>query len=446
MNVKKNATIFTAVLLFSIFVPAFTALSSVYIERPAAHSALLIETESGTILHETNSDERHPADALARIMTLLLAAEAIESGYHYPDELVGGGDVSLRDLMHNAFVGGETEAAEMIAYAIGGNNDFVRLMNTRAREIGVTGTTFTNAHGDHDPGQYTTAYDQYLIFRAAMSFPHFAEIAGSAGASPMQNPGSVYHFIYSVAGTTSISYEGGYSFVGMAEQGGLELISVVLGSDIIALADGAFLMRNLSEAQRLFEWGFGNFSHRIILSPNEPIARAPVVNGAGADYVNMRAESYVQRVLHNSISYDDFERVISIHNVRAGERLYAPVSAGDVLGEIRLMRGNEYYGTVRLVAITNIDLHRFEFFRMQLLEVLGSTPARITLAVLIPICAGYAALVIRYNLKRRERLRNIEAKKKELLAQHKRGQRDHDERVQRDELIREMRQQQQRRR
>jgi len=387
-------------------------------------------------------------------MTLLLAVYAYETevvDLHELIEMTGaardglsasslsiaaGEEMTLLDLMYSAFIGGAPEAANMIAYTVsGGIDEFIALMNARAVELGARDTNFTNTHGQPAPGQYTTAYDMYLIFREAMTFTLFVEIAGThihttaatnrsdprrlVGTNPMLNSGSVYHFGYLRAGKTSSSYEGGYSLVSFAEMGELSLICVVLGSDVLPRPDGSMLMRNLSEARRLFDWGFSAFEWRAVLAAGELVGNAPVTHGAGADFVNLRPERPVTLLLESGVSNDAFTRTITLF-YDEDDPLIAPVSAGDVIGELRLTRDGVYIDTVRLVANTNIDLHRIEFIRMQVRAVFSSTAFRVIIISLILIVGGYIALVVRYNVLRRRRRQEIaEAKRKIIHDYHK---------------------------
>ena len=417
-----------------------------------ASAAILCEADSGMVLFERNMNVRHPADGLAKIMMLLIAAEACSEYEADPRrrvEMSGtawdnisansatigispGEEMPLLDLMYCAFVGGASEACNMVAEHIAGSVDaFVRKMNARAREIGCTNTNFSNANGQYSPSQYTTAQDQFYILREALSNPMFVEISGTyryavgetnmtdsrnlTSSNSMLNTSGKYYYGPCSSGVASATYEGGYSFAAFAEADGMALISVVLGSDIIILDDESTQMRNLTESRRLLEWGFSEFSWRTILSSSDLIAKAPIENGAGADFVNLRPETSIQLLLDNDIPLDSFVRTVKIYSVENDEPLVAPVSAGDVLGEVTLTRNNVRYGPVKLVANTNVELHRLVFIKMRILEVLAGKTARIVIVSLIALVAIYVGLVVRYNIIRRKRIRRIKAAKKKLV-------------------------------
>ena len=357
----------------------------------SAAAALLADADSGMVLFEHNKSQRHPADALTKVATLLLAVSACETGavdrhdivemtesayYNIvamstTQNIVPGERMTLLDLMYCAYIGEANEACNLLAEHIAGDIPaFVASMNAYAMALGCQDTNFTNSNGQYDAQQYTTAMDQYTFFREAMKHPLFVEIVGTyryetsatnvsearrlTNTNEFLSPNSKYYYEACTAGKTSATYEGGYSFVSFAEAHDLTLISVVLGSDDVVLEDESIDMRNLSETRRLFDWGFSRFSWRTILSTTDFVAKAPIVNGEGSDYINLRPESSITLLLDNDITDEDFIRTITIYPVENREVLYAPVFAGDILGEVMLAYNGIEYGTVFLVAADSI--------------------------------------------------------------------------------------------
>ena len=425
-------------------------------ENVVAMSALLAEVDSGTVLFEFNMRRRHPADELTKIMTLLLAVTAIENGEANSTDTVvmtesawldlnsssaagsnpinPGEEMTLIDLMYSAYVGNISEACNMIAEYLSGSVDaFVERMNIRARDMGCDDTHFVNTHGQHNENQYTTARDLFIIFREAMSSPLFVEISSTyryttgetrsseprrlTSANSLLNQNGKYYYRHCIAGIPSNTYEGRLSFVGMAESDGLSLISVILGSDEIMNEDESYDLRNLTETRRLFEWGYANFGIRSIISSTELVARVPVAHGAGADFVNLRPESSIELLLDNEIPIEEFVRTIRIYSDENDEPLVAPIEAGDVLGEVTISRNGFEYDTILLVANTSIELHRFEYIRMQVAEALSTPMARNVIIALVILVAAYIALVIRYNVIRSKRLSAIKKAKDKLIEE-----------------------------
>lgn len=455
--------------------PALPAGAAAPFRDIVAASAMLVEADSGTVLFDHNMNRRHPADGFAKIMTLFLAADACvkdEADGEEPVEMTDsawlninansptmgispGEEMPLIDLMYCAYMGGAGEACNLIAEHLAGSvESFVRNMNETAKELGCKNTNFTNANGQYNIYQYTTAMDQFLIFREAMSNPLFAEISGSyrhtvdstnvseprnlVSSNSLLNTGGKYYYGPCTSGLASVTFEGGHSFIAFAESDELSLISIVLGSDVIFLEDESTQMRNLTEARRLFEWGFSQFGWRTVLLSGIPVDKAPILNGDGADSVNLCPETSIRLLLDNDVLDSDFKPEVTIYSVEPGEPLAAPVTAGEVLGEMiltRKVRANEVvlsgevnngvveYGPVLLLANTSVALHRLVFIKMQVLELLSSKPAKITIWVLSALVVLYVALVIRYNVLRQRRLYRIrEAKRK--LAEERRNSYD----------------------
>jgi len=422
----------------------------------AAESALLTEADSGIVLFEYKAGERQPVDALTKVMTLLLAVSACETGAVAADDLVTmsesawynvdslsttlnimpGEEMTFLDLMYCAFIGDANEACNLIAEHIAGSTDaFVTRMNARAKELGCDDTRYVNTHGRYHYLQLSTAQDQYIIYHEALSHPLFVEIAGAfryetegtedypprilTNSNMLLNQNSKYNYRPCTSGRTSATYEGGHSYIGFAEADGLSLIAVVLGSDEVMYEDESVDLRNFVEARRLFEWGFAEFSWRIILSPSDLVGRAPVTHGAGADYVILRPDSEIKLLVDNSIPNEEFIRNVKIYSTDNGDTLYAPITAGDVLGEVTVTRNGVNYGTVKLTASTDIELHRLQYIRMQASELFSSTIARRIMWVLFGLVALYLALVIRYNIVRIRRIRRIKTAKRRLAKERR---------------------------
>ena len=455
-KVKKHIVLLSLLMLLSLF-PATEAGAATPFSNLVAKSAILAEADSGAVLYSFNMRSKHPADSLSKVMTLLLVVTACENGIINENTLVEmtesahmdidsnstgqnilpGERMRIKDLLYCAYVGGDNAACNLLAERVAGSvANFVEMMNDRAVELGCEGTNFINPHGQYHAQQYTTAIDQFNIYREAMIHPLFAEISGTyrysveatnkadprrlISSNSLLNANGKYYLSTCLSGMTSATYEGGYSMAAYAEADDLSLIAVVLGSDDIILEDESSLLRNLSETRRLLEWGFTEFGWRTILSSDALIKKAEVAKGDGADYVNLRPESSITLLLDKDISLEDFVKTIIIYSDIDGEVLSAPITAGDVLGEVTISRNGVQYGPVLLLANTDIELHRLEYMKIQIAAMLSSSVAKVIIAVLVLLLVGYVALVIRYNMIRRMRKRRIKDVKEKLIAERKR--------------------------
>jgi D-alanyl-D-alanine carboxypeptidase (penicillin-binding protein 5/6) len=397
-KIKITAIFLIFAALMNIFAPAGRAAEP---EPFKAAAVFLAETTTGTVLYERNADERRAPDTLAKMMTLLLAAEAVERG-----ELASG---EVAENLFSAYVGSDDDACDAVATTVSGSVEaFVAAMNARAAELGCADTVFVNTNGKQDARQYTTARDLFRIARAGTKLSLFVEVAGArshgdiTNSNYMLNPKRTkYYYKYGVFGKVAATYENGYGAVEYAERDGLNAIAVVLGAAAVILeTDNSTEMQNLTEARRLLEWGHANFSWTTALSSSELIARAAVQLGDGADFVNLRPEEDVVLLLSNDIPEDEITREILVFSEESGEKLTAPVAAGAELGEVVLLRRGEEIGCATLIADTDVRLLRVKFFTSQLKKILQSRVTKLIIIAVIAIFLAYAILVVRYQILR----------------------------------------------
>jgi len=158
-------------------------------ETITANSYILVEKESFDIIAGRNYHQRLAPASTTKVMTTLLAIETVDTAETViPDKrvatlpaskmhLMPGKQYSAIDLMNGAMVESANDAAYALAKHIGGSEeDFARMMNDRANELGAFNTHFKNASGLYVDGQYTTCYDLALIFKRALSNDIFREL------------------------------------------------------------------------------------------------------------------------------------------------------------------------------------------------------------------------------------------------------------------------------
>ena len=148
-----------------------------------SESAILVEASTGKIIFEKDKDKKMAPASMTKIMTMLLTMEALESKKISLDEEVlisknaegmggtqifveAGSKVKVEDLIKGVGIASANDAAVALSEKIGGTEDnFVNMMNERAKELGCKNTTFKNPHGLDEEGHLTTAYDMSLIAR-----------------------------------------------------------------------------------------------------------------------------------------------------------------------------------------------------------------------------------------------------------------------------------------
>ena len=445
---KKNKILpllISLCLLFSLFAPAASAL-----DEPPLHSAkavVLADMDSGRLLYEMNKDEQRAPASLTKIMTVMLAVEALERGEVSLDEMVTaqadclaglntdsstsgiqpGEIISYQDLLYCAMVHSANEACNILAHRVSGSVPaFVELMNRRAAELGCTSTHFSDPNGLSNENHYTTAYEMYLITREALEHPLFAEICNTRGydmaatnlsqARSFANSnalitadseyGSSYVYPAASGVKTGFTQLAGYCLVSTAEKDGVRLLAVVMGCDGWLNA-GIDEYENFTDTISLYNWAFSNFSYRQAVSSLSTVTRVEVENAVETDaYASLRPQNDV--TLPKDLSLESVELSPTIYT----EKLVAPIEAGTVLGRAEILIDGRSYGSVDLVNALKVELSRKEFVNRRVHETFSSPWIIVLIVVLAILAIGYLTLVLRYRAQRRKYLR----RKRELAA------------------------------
>ncbi len=250
-----------------------------------AYAAILVDMDSGKTLYAYQADETNYPASTTKIMTAYLCLkygnmqdEITVSSSAFSDlslmastgGLVEGETMTVYRLLQSLLVVSASEAANVVGEYISGTHEaFVDLMNEEAQALGCTNTHFTNCHGLPNPDHYTTAQDLSIIARAAMEYPEFREIVGSAkivmeatNLHAQQTvtstngllPGSsypAYSYPYAIGIKTGHTSVAGYCLVSAAEKEGIRLLCVVMGC--------ATRTASFTQTTHLFDWGFDNY-------------------------------------------------------------------------------------------------------------------------------------------------------------------------------------------
>jgi serine-type D-Ala-D-Ala carboxypeptidase (penicillin-binding protein 5/6) len=219
----------------------------------SAKGAILMEQESGRVLFERNAHTPMRIASITKIMTATLAIESGKmnemvtvskkaSGTEGSSLYLEPGDkIKLEDLVYGLMLRSGNDAAVAIAEHVGGSLDkFVKMMNEKAKEIGMTKSVFANPHGldDHE-NHYSTAYDMALLTKYAMKNEQYRKISGtkeyqckslnrSVGTWFNKNKLLTILYPYSTGGKTGYTIRAKRTLVSTAEKDDLKLIVVTI--------------------------------------------------------------------------------------------------------------------------------------------------------------------------------------------------------------------------
>ena len=440
----KKFRIFPLVLIFCLILSA-AAPTAWALDAPKLNgaAAVLVDLDSGRVLYGYNENEERAVASLTKVMTVLLALEALDNGRISLEDMVTAQDdcqegmeedsstsgitpgtiISVKDLLYCAMLQSANEACNILGrYLAGSIAGFVELMNQKAGELGCQHTHFVNTNGLPAEGHYSSAYDQYLIFAEAMKHPMFMELGNTISYqadSPAVNYGepignsnalinitSLYsnggRYLYEGAsgGKTGYTRAAGYCLISTAQRNGVRLLAVALGCDgaLNAQIEDYY---NFIDSRKLYDWGFDNFSYRTLLSANEVVERLEVDLADGESVAMIRPVEDVRALLPNDLPDEAVQRDVVLYNTQ----LTAPLAAGTVLGEIRVSADGVVYGVTKLVNSSTIELSRNAYLTQRLGEILSKGWVIALIAVLLIFTLIYLILVMRYRRLRRRHLR-----------------------------------------
>ena len=382
MKNKKLIIVFLIVFIVQIFLGNMSLALENNIEI-SAPSAILIESKTGRILYEKNSEEKRYPASTTKIMTALLTLENVEdlqskatvsynavfsvpSGYSV-DTLKVGEELSIEELLYALLVKSSNEAANVLAEYVAGNVDsFATMMNTRAAELGCKNTNFVNPNGIHNENHYSTAYDLSLIAKEAMKNETFRKIVSTVShtlpstnkyeqtdrnlitTNDLINKKNKNYYEYAIGIKTGYTAYAKNCLVAGANKDGVELISVVLGTDKKEVNG---LSKRDTDTKTLFEYVYNNFSQKKVSTARETVVGQTKIKGETTETKNLdlNTDSDINILVTNDKEKDEINGEIKLN-----ENIKAPIAKGDKLGTITYnLDGIEY--TANVIASNDVQ-------------------------------------------------------------------------------------------
>lgn len=348
------------------FIPVYGAPPDI-----SAPSAILIDAKTGKVLYEKNADEKRYPASTTKVMTGLLAVEhgkmddIVTVGQNPPliergssqIYLVTGEQLTMEQLLYALMLESANDAAVAIAEHIAGSvEEFAKMMNSKAKELGATNTNFVNPNGLHDDNHYTTARDLAMIGKYAMTLDKFRSVVREVDYTiPKTNKQEERNYItnsnkliwkiydkfryeYATGIKTGYTTKAKQCLVGGAQKDGMEVISVVMG------AEGQNIY---SDTVALFEYGFSNFENVEILKKDQIVTSVTL----------KESEEKI-----NLLSAEDFSLMLSQEErdkvkteIKTASDLEAPIKKGEVLGEILVLVNEKEVKRISLVSSVEIE-------------------------------------------------------------------------------------------
>ena len=355
-------------------------------------SCLLMDAKTGEILYAKNAyDKMYPAST-TKLMTAILTLEnckltdtatvshnaiySIPVGYSHAS-LKEGEILSIEQLLNVLLIPSANDAAVVLAEHISGSvEEFSRLMNNKAKELGCQNTHFVNPNGIHSDDHYSTAYDLSLIGRYAMKFSDIMRIAmikqytlpttnkydktdrifNATNALINNESLNKNYYPYATGLKTGYTDSAGSCIVSTAKKDNMELLVVILNASSI---DSRY-----KDCINLFDYGFNTYSYTTIHSPKDIVKSIEIANGTKeTKNLDIAVKDDITVLLEKNFDLENLTPNIEIQS-----DLKAPLAENTIVGKISYtINGKEYSSD--LIADSSVIPSSFEVIIFRILLI-----------------------------------------------------------------------------
>ncbi len=333
-------------------------------------SAILIDSDTGQVLYEKNSHEKLPPASITKIMTMLITMEEINKGNLALTDKVtvsklasemGGSQLfleptekrSVEDLITGVAVESANDAAVALAEHIAGDYKlFVKMMNDRAKALGMKDTKFQNANGLPVDDHYTSAYDISLMSKELMKYPEIHKYMtiwmtditvgkNNDKVRTISNTNKLLKLDDRVDGLkTGFTNDAQYCLSATAKEGSMRLVAVILKAESSQI--------RFSEAMKLINYGFNKYKEETVVEANEDMGEIAVNRGAKDKIKIVTKEGYSQLLVKSEKK--EFEQQINLK-----KDVSAPIKKGDKLGELVVKEKGKEVKKIDLLADEDVE-------------------------------------------------------------------------------------------
>ena len=333
-----------------------------------AKSAILIEASTGEILYQKNANEKLAPASMTKIMSLILIMENIENGNLKWNDVVvvsknassmGGSQIFLEtnemmtveDLVKGICIASGNDATVALAEKNAGTEKaFVKLMNDKAKSLGLKNTNFVNATGLDAEGHYSTAYDMSVMARELVRHEKILEFSSiyedylrknTSKSFWLVNTNRLVKFYSYIDGLkTGYTKNAGYCLTATGQKRNMRLISVVMGEES---SD-----KRSTDTLAMLDYGFNMYSINTVVSKKNSLGNVPV-NLGKKENVDIKVVKDIN-ILNNS---QKGERNINYELIT--NNITAPVKVGDVVGKIKVYEDGKYMYTEDVTVAFDVD-------------------------------------------------------------------------------------------
>ena len=374
-------------IIFTIFVSFFLIINVKAEDTFAqnAKSAVLIEQSTGKIIYEKNKDEKLPPASMTKIMSMLLIMEAIDTGkLSYEDDVtisetaanMGGSQVFLeagekykvKDLLKGIAVASGNDAVVAMAEKLAGSeSEFVKMMNNKAKDLGLKNTVFINPHGLDAEGHYSSAYDMAIMARELLKHEDILKYTSIYEDYLKKNDGSstwlvntnrLVRFYDGVDGLkTGFTNTAKYCLTATAKKKDMRLISVVMGVETSDLRS--------KDTTELLNYGFSNYKIDKIMSKDKVLGNVTVKKGK-KDNIDIKLMDDITLLKKITDKQEQYQANLKVKDITA------PVRKGDKIGIVEIInKDGKIITEADVTVVKNIDkANYFDYLKKNLRSIL----------------------------------------------------------------------------
>ncbi|MGD6898772.1 D-alanyl-D-alanine carboxypeptidase family protein [Bacillus infantis] len=365
---KRIVSIMVFVLLSAMMAPAALAEESGVKLVDNVKSAILIERDTGAVLYEQNSNEQLPPASMTKIMTMLLIMEAIDKGKLSMDEKIraseyaasmGGSQIFLEpgeemtteQMLKGIAIGSGNDASVAMAERLAGSEEeFVKLMNKKAKDLGLKDTIFKNATGLPVTEHYSTAHDMALMAKELLKYEGITKFTGTYEAYLREdtdkkfwlvNTNRLVRFYPGVDGLkTGFTNEAKYCLTATAEKNGMRVIAVVFGAPTSK-------ERN-AQVTKMLDYAFSQYETHPMYKRNEALGSAKVSKGE-----KKQVEALTSEPISLLTKKGEDTKAVK-KTVVLKKDLKAPIAKGDQIGTLKVEKDGKTIVESPLVAKSEV--------------------------------------------------------------------------------------------
>ena len=350
-----------------------------------AKSAILIEASTGEVMYQKNANERLAPASMTKIMSLILIMENIENGNLKWNDIVvvsknassmGGSQIFLEtnemmtveDLVKGICIASGNDATVALAEKIAGTEKaFVKLMNDKAKSLGLRNTNFVNATGLYAEGHYSSAYDMSIMARELVRHEKILEFSSiyedylrknTAKKFWLVNTNKLVKFYSYIDGLkTGYTGDAGYCLTATGKKNDMRLISVVMGEENTD--------NRTTDTLAMLDYGFNMYSIDKVVNKDKSLGNVRV-NLGDIENVDIMLEEDITILNNNQKGKKNITYEINTNNINA------PVKKGDVVGKIDVYEEGRYLYSRDITVMNNIGkANIFKVFVRNLRDIMG---------------------------------------------------------------------------